>query len=299
MPENISCDLCGSWESRILQDKVEELKLPSPFKVVQCTRCGLVYQNPRMTEKEYEAYYNSNYFSSQNYLKVVEQKGKEYINKYNLIERHLKSKGKLLDIGCGTGHFLKIGKDRGWEVYGIELSKWAADYGRRNFNLDIRNIDIRNINLEEVAGTWGVGFDVVTLNHVLEHLPSPSGAIKMISEILHEEGLILIEVPNELDQLMAFLIARVRKWLYNRLYNFYIYKGPLIHHTFFFTKDSLIKILERSQFQILYIRTLNEDMFVQRNIFGVGGQLVRKILYKVGALIGRGPIIEVLARKRK
>ncbi|WP_333653014.1 class I SAM-dependent methyltransferase [Dissulfurispira sp.] len=293
MPENISCDLCGSWESRILQDRVEEFKLPSPFKVVQCTRCGLVYQNPRMTEKEYETYYDSNYYSliNWNYLKIVEQKGKEYINKYNLIERHLKSKGKLLDIGCGTGHFLKIGKDRGWEVYGIELSKWAADYGRRNFNLDIRNI-----NLEEVAGTWGVGFDVVTLNHVLEHLPSPSGAIKMISEILHEEGLILIEVPNELDQLM-FLVARVRKWWYNRLYNFY--KGPIIHHTFFFTKDSLIKILERSQFQILYIRTLNEDMPIQSTRFGVGGQLVKKILYKVGALIGRGPVIEVLARKRK
>ena len=293
MPENISCDLCGSWESRILQDRVEELKLPSPFKVVQCTRCGLVYQNPRMTEKEYETYYDSNYYSliNWNYLKIVEQKGKEYINKYNLIERHLKSKGKLLDIGCGTGHFLKIGKDRGWEVYGIELSKWAADYGRRNFNLDIRNI-----NLEEVAGTWGVGFDVVTLNHVLEHLPSPSGAIKMISEILHEEGLILIEVPNELDDLM-FLVARVRKLLYNRLYN--ILKEPLIHHTFFFTKDSLIKILEKSQFQILYIRTLNEDMLIQSNTFGVGGQLVKKILYKVGALIGRGPVIEVLARKRK
>lgn len=285
--KNITCDLCGSEKSCILHDKTDLLKLPPPFKIVRCVNCGLVYQNPRMTENEYESYYDSNYYNSWDHLKIVKQKGKEYENKYNLIERYLRRKGKLLDIGCGTGDFLKIGKDRGWEVCGIELSKWAADYGRRNFNLDIRNI-----NLEEVVWLWRLEFDVVTLNHVLEHLTSPSGAIEMISEILREEGLILVEVPNEFEQLMFVVAGELgRKWMYNR------HNGPIIHHTFFFTKESLIKMLEKSGFQILSTRTLNEDMLIRSNIFG--GRLVKKIFYKLGALIERGPIIEVLASKRK
>jgi len=289
MYENITCDLCGSEKSFILHEKTDLLKLPPPLKIVRCSGCSLVYLNPRLRRNDYETFYDSNYYNSWDHLKIVKQKGKEYENKYNLIERHLdlRRKGKLLDIGCGTGDFLKIGKDRGWEVYGIELSKWAADYGRINFNLDIKNK-----NLEKVAGLWRFRFDVITLNHVLEHLPSPSGALKIISEILHEEGLILVEVPNEFDQLM-FLIAGGlgRKWLYNR------HKGPIIHHTFYFTKDSLIKMLEKSGFQTLFIRTLNDDMLIRSHIFG--GQLVKKIFYKVGVFIGRGPVIEVLARKQK
>jgi hypothetical protein len=81
-----------------------------------------------------------------------------------------------------------------------------------------------------------------------------------------------------------------RKWLYNR------HKGPVMHHTYFFTQESLSKIIDKCGFQILFARTLNEDMLIRSNM--VGGRLIKKILYKVGALIERGPIIEIMARKQ-
>jgi len=201
MPEIISCDLCGSNDTETLQEKTLLLRLPKPFQVVQCRICGLIYQNPRMTEGEYQKYYSEQYYAGWEYLKSAEQKIGEYEDKFLKLEQILPSKGMLLDVGCATGHFMKTGKNRGWEVMGTEISEWSANYAKEQFDLEIRQC-----KLEEAMFKNGQ-FDVVNLSHVAEHLPSPSKTLKEIFRILKKDGLLLVEVPNEFNDLLFLIMV--------------------------------------------------------------------------------------------
>jgi len=182
---------------------------------------------------------------------------------------------------------LKVGRDRGWEAYGIEVSKWAADCGRTTYNLDIRNI-----KLESVEEVWGKGFDAITLNHVAEHLHHPTAVFKMIFKILNDKGILLVDVPNELEGFMYNIVGNL-----GRKYIWYRSKEPTLHHTYFYTKDSLIKVLDKCGFKEIFNRTLNEDMLIRSKI--IGGEAIKKYLFKIGGFFNQGPVIEILAKKKE
>lgn len=107
-------------------------------------------------------------------------------NKLKLINSLQHEKGKLLDIGAGTGEFLSIAKENGWQAIGIEPSEKAR-------NIAIKKGVEFSENLEKFEDQ---SFDVITMWHVLEHVPNLDEQIKELKRLLKPDGTILIAVPN-------------------------------------------------------------------------------------------------------
>ena len=100
------------------------------------------------------------------------------------------SGGKALDIGCGTGNYLNILREFGWDVYGIEPSEKAADVGRNKFGLNIKTGTLLEHNFPDNY------FHFISMNHVLEHLNNPVELLSEAKRILHPDGVIAIRTPN-------------------------------------------------------------------------------------------------------
>ncbi len=94
--------------------------------------------------------------------------------------------GKLLDIGAGTGEFLKFVKKNGWEINGVEPNKRARDLANK------KEVDLK-VDIDDFKGKT---FDVITLWHVLEHLPNLEDIIIKIEDLLKPGGTLIIAVPN-------------------------------------------------------------------------------------------------------
>ena len=139
------------------------------------------------------SYYNSeDYISHTDSANNLVEKLYQHIKKYNLkrkvnlINKYTDSDKTLLDIGAGTGAFLKSAKQNGWETYGIEPSKKARDLALKK-GLELKE----NLDLLEKRS-----FTVITLWHVLEHLPDLELQIDKITSLLHRDGTLMIAVPN-------------------------------------------------------------------------------------------------------
>ena len=107
-------------------------------------------------------------------------------NKVNLISTDNNQSGSLLDIGAGTGDFLKQAKTANWNVFGIEPNKSARDLAFK------KGIELKE-NIDDYKEQT---FDVITLWHVLEHLPNLEETIKKIESLLKPNGVLIIAVPN-------------------------------------------------------------------------------------------------------
>ncbi len=109
-------------------------------------------------------------------------------NKIALINKE-QTKGKLLDVGCGTGDFLFAAKNNGWDITGIEPNEKA----RTIANVKNNNSVLDNTELNKLKEN---SFDVITLWHVLEHLPNLENDIQIFKKLLKPNGTLIIAVPN-------------------------------------------------------------------------------------------------------
>jgi 2-polyprenyl-3-methyl-5-hydroxy-6-metoxy-1,4-benzoquinol methylase len=107
-------------------------------------------------------------------------------NKLNLINGEQSQKGRILDIGAGTGDFLLTAKNDGWETVGVEPSERAK-------NIAIQK-GISFVN--EIADLENNSFDVITMWHVLEHVPNLELQIQELKRLLKPTGTLIVAVPN-------------------------------------------------------------------------------------------------------
>ena len=105
------------------------------------------------------------------------------------MEKALGRKGRLLDVGCATGYFMTIAKNLGWEVEGIEISKYATSVGSLK-GLTIYNGVLEDVSLPEHS------FDAVTLFDVVEHLRDPKSTVLQAKRLLKEGGIIAVTTPD-------------------------------------------------------------------------------------------------------
>jgi 2-polyprenyl-3-methyl-5-hydroxy-6-metoxy-1,4-benzoquinol methylase len=107
-------------------------------------------------------------------------------NKLNLINSLQSSKGKILDIGAGTGDFLSVAKNDGWQIIGVEPSERAKTIAKSKGISFVENTtDLENHS-----------FDVISMWHVLEHVPDLDKQIKELKRLLKPTGTLIIAVPN-------------------------------------------------------------------------------------------------------
>ena len=163
------------------------------FHLYRDESLDLLITYPQPNEQELPKYYESeDYISHTDGKRSLFEKTYHFVkgialkNKLQLINDLQKDKGKLLDIGAGTGEFLIVAKENGWETTGIEPSDKA------------RNIALKKDVLlaESLAILEDHSFDVITMWHVLEHVPNLDYQIKELKRLLKPTGTILIAVPN-------------------------------------------------------------------------------------------------------
>lgn len=138
-------------------------------------------------------YYESdNYISHTDGNKSLFEKIYQFVknialkNKLNLINELSPAKGKLLDIGAGTGDFLLVAKNNGWDTFGTEPSEKARTIAIK------KGVSI--IDATSILDNHSV--DVITMWHVLEHVPDLENQIKELKRLLKPNGTLLVAVPN-------------------------------------------------------------------------------------------------------
>ncbi len=107
-------------------------------------------------------------------------------NKLNLINGEQSQKGRILDIGAGTGDFLLTAKNNGWETVGVEPSDRAKKIAIQ------KGISFVN----EISDLQNNSFDVITMWHVLEHVPNLELQIQELKRLLKPTGTLIVAVPN-------------------------------------------------------------------------------------------------------
>lgn len=109
-------------------------------------------------------------------------------SKLNLINQLSGRPGKILDVGCGTGAFLETCRTGGWQVTGMEPDPDARAIATEKLKAEIKP------SLNALSGSQP--FDIITLWHVLEHIPNLNESIQILYQLLNEKGTLLIAVPN-------------------------------------------------------------------------------------------------------
>ena len=187
----IKCQVCNSAKHRTLfRTRDYDSGGKTVFNVVKCDKCGFIYLNPQPDDKMLSKFYVFDYYGNQSFFHKIFVFINQFIikNKADLILK--KKKGKILDVGCGDGDFLKFMKDHGWGTYGIEPSSSGAKLAKGKLNGKIYNTVL------EKAKFPNNFFDAVTIWHVLEHVDNPGKMIKEVERIMKRNGLLIIAVPN-------------------------------------------------------------------------------------------------------
>ena len=166
------------------------------------------------------------------------------LQRKNRIEKHV-GKGKILDIGCGRGLFLDIMRTYGWTVLGVEFGQEAVETASSAYGIDIINETRMQSELSDEE------FDVITMNHVLEHMYDPAETIRECARTLRKGGLLVVSVPNIRSLQAAF---GNRDW-------FHLDPPYHLNH---FSEQGLTKLLENHSFSIRKVRRLDPEY----NIFG-------------------------------
>ncbi len=215
------CFVCGSKDKRFMFIGKDRLHaVPGSFPVAKCRKCGLIMLDPQPSLRDLAKYYPTKYHAYARYnpgskkerfaiylYKLFFQKGGNALLKLVFLPfKHLLRGtkiipgGKILDVGCGNGAFLYKMQAAGMNAYGVELSAEGAKEAQR------LGLKVKCGTLEE-QDYPSAYFDVITLNHVLEHVADPIKTLKELGRILKPNGTLIIAVPNS-RSLARFLFGR-------------------------------------------------------------------------------------------
>ena len=190
-----NCPICGCKNNKHFLSAIDHNVSGDSFNVVLCNDCNFKFTNPIPSEGTIGKYYKSeNYISHSGTKKGLinyiyhKVRDRQLKMKFNLISSLTKNKS-LLDIGCGTGEFINICKNKSWKVFGLEPDSGARELAKKNYNIDLLDQEeLYNINENKVS--------VITLWHVLEHVYNLERDLKQYAKILNDNGYLIIAVPN-------------------------------------------------------------------------------------------------------
>lgn len=188
----VSCNLCGSEQRTLLWVK-------DGFQYHRCQGCGLVYISPRLTEAEIASIYAVG-FESKSSQRPPPVDYSSYRPFFKAAEKYRRN-NTLLDVGCFRGYLLLGARKRGWQVWGTEISRQAADSARLEYGLDVYVGSLLDAQYPSNH------FDVVSLFDVVEHLTDPLNYLREIRRILRPGGLLYLDTPN-FDSLVRSLLGR-------------------------------------------------------------------------------------------
>lgn len=206
-----SCPVCDSTKYVHVLDK-------SGGSYVKCMKCTMIYLNPVFKKNVLDEYYRNLDTGQAIIVNNESDFYKEiYVKGLNKISKII-NKGKILDIGCSSGVFLDIAKNRGWETYGIEPMKLEAEMCKNKGHiLYTEKLDDLKIDIK---------FDVITLWDVFEHLPDGIEQLKLFKSKLSPKGIIFMQIPN--SDALAPRVMRERCNMFDGIEHVNIYNPKTI-----------------------------------------------------------------------
>jgi 2-polyprenyl-3-methyl-5-hydroxy-6-metoxy-1,4-benzoquinol methylase len=243
------CPLCSSGKISLYLKCTDHLLTSEEFDLCKCPECGFVFTRQYPDENEIGRYYESeDYISHDDMAKGF--LNHLYLRARNLMLKRKKrivedstglEKGRILDIGCGTGYFAATMKKGGWDVTGIEPNGKARDFATRHFSLDV-------ISPEQISELSSGSFDCITMWHVLEHFHDPFRYADDIKRLLKPDGICIAALPNS-DSSDANYYGRF--WA--------AYDVP--RHLWHFNPETFRLFAEKSGFHITGTKSLPLDVF--------------------------------------
>jgi SAM-dependent methyltransferase len=237
-----NCLVCAAQSFNYLYQK-------NGFNLWQCQQCGLIF-----TDGKGEINSLSNLYAERYPLEIFWQERPRKLKKsaaeLKLLEKY-SAPSKLLDVGCSYGFFLEVARQRGWQVQGVELSAQASRWAREENNLAVFNGTVQAANFPPES------FDVISIRHVLEHIPEVDEVLAEIYRLLKPGGLCLVAVPN-INSLNYRLNRQAWWWI----------DPPT--HWWYFSRFTLKLLLERHGFRVRFSGTYRADdqTVFQATVFG-------------------------------
>ena len=282
------CVLCGATSPREDRQFYRLLGLRAPWGVVKCSECELRWLSPRPTAAGYrELYHYENYFAGEHavecYASLACARRPYFAQRIQRVERLFTGPGKLniLDVGAATGEFVVEAARRGHDANGIELSE-----GSREAAYSLYGVQLHGGELSDYAPCT---FDVIHINHVLEHMPDPSRTLRECHHLLRYGGILIIEVPQQFDNVLERI--QYAFGLKRPVFNLYS-----LHHTYFFRAHHIRVLLDQVGFRTLRLATTNLA-YIPLWPFSLKNASLAVLLYLSDVLSSSGNIIEAYACK--
>lgn len=214
------------------------------FELLYSEDLDMLMTHPQPSLEKLPSYYESvDYISHTDGNKSLFEKMYQFVkgialkNKLKLINSQ-SSKGRILDIGAGVGDFLSVAKNDGWETIGVEPSDKAKTIAR---NKGVSFVE----NLSELESN---SFDVITMWHVLEHVPDLENQIKELKRLIKPKGTVIIAVPN----FKSFDAAYYGKY-------WAAYDVPI--HLWHFSKTAIQKLFAKENVELVKVLPMKFDSF--------------------------------------
>jgi SAM-dependent methyltransferase len=180
-----ACPACGARQSRDFRFGAQRL--------CRCAACETIYAADYADPSEV---YVDGYLCAETEfgIDISHPRFQRYLagvgaERARLIERITGARGRLLDVGCGSGEFAAAARGHGFDVQAVEPESTGAEIARK------RGLDVREAMLED-AGLPERSYDVVSAFHVLEHLPDSRAFLSGLARFAKPGGHVVIEVPN-------------------------------------------------------------------------------------------------------
>lgn len=220
MSERIKCNICESnnikrhdfCKNPILIDEINANSVRVTNKdyglcleMVKCLECGLVQPRYELDFSDVVKLYSD--MDDDEYIKSSHLRGLSNYNQIiKILKKHLNKSSRILEIGSGSGVLVGLLKEDFSNVDGIEPSRYFCDYAKEKYD-----VDMKNISFEMLDGSKK--YDAVVALDVIEHVTSPNDFMKVVGDILNDEGITIIVTPNK-DSISAKIMGK--KWWHIR-----------------------------------------------------------------------------------
>lgn len=278
--EDIPCYHCGG-------SAIQSEFVVARFRHVRCATCGMVYVTPRLKESILHGSYDEDGYADYYKLKIIPslQYRREVlgVRKYDQVMSYCTGTGAVLDIGCGLGELLSVFKEQGWTAHGIEFNRFAADFARETFGLEVVARSIMEFDPPDGR------YDCVMLWGVLEHFTRPLEVLRKVYRMLAPDGLLVLEVPSG-DSVLVRYVERFGGPV-NR-----IIEGD--RHNMLFSVRALREMTQRAGFELAHLQSngLDLDTLLEMSGAGLPAETVGRIQAAVDAGFG-GDLLRGFWRK--
>lgn len=257
-----ACPVCGS--SKAEKNLYKQFSVDSLlYEIVRCTHCHH-YFTLFYSDVDIDKYYDEGDYTVRDTRRTIFHKVQEI--EYNKVLKKvadLSVKKTLLDFGSGKGIFLSFAKEAGYAVAGVETSSPRAAFARKEFGVQV------NSDLYTEGKIFDRSFSVITMFHVLEHIPEAGKLLgNLLADNLVSDGIAVVEVPN--------FYSWQSKWARNRWLHI-----DIPRHVSHFTDDSLKQLIDVAGFKVVRKETFSFHL----GIIGMMQTIMDRLGYK-GFLIG-------------